>query len=239
MLNDQKVLKYVKDDLAFPFMHLELTDEEILDYVKHYTLHEFSEYVPYVKKSYLDLNSDQNKVPERGNEFYIYDDEGLEIMNVKDIYPDESDYYIHGHPPLGPMTYNEIPEWMLATEQAMTTKMYSSFDKTFEFKHPNVIRISPIVSNTRGVTVEYETIQPSDFRGIPNQHHRLFCRLAAADIKLMIGRIRKRYGDGRLTTPFGEVNLGTDIFDEGQEQRREIIEKLENTLIPNIVMDRG
>ena len=31
MLDDAKVLKYVKRNLGFPFMHLEWSDDEILD----------------------------------------------------------------------------------------------------------------------------------------------------------------------------------------------------------------
>jgi len=38
MLNDFQVLKYIKDNLAFTFMFIELSDEKILEYVKTYTL---------------------------------------------------------------------------------------------------------------------------------------------------------------------------------------------------------
>lgn len=240
MLNRNKVLNYVKDNLAFPFMHLELDDDKILEYITEYTLNTFSEYVRYKKKMYLDLTSDKNKVPEIQNEYYIHDDEGLEIINVSQLYPNESDYYVHGHPPLGPMTYGEIPSWALATTSSMDTKMFSSFDKTWEFIHPNIIRISPVVgTSSRGVTIEYETVQPSDFSGIPNQLQTFFCRLALADIKIVIGRIRKRYGDGTLATPFGEIPLSSDIFDEGKEERREVIEKLEEQFIPDVIFDKG
>ena len=54
MLNEQRVLAYIKDNLAFPFMHLELTDEKIMEYVKDYTLREFSYYVP--DKNTISLN---------------------------------------------------------------------------------------------------------------------------------------------------------------------------------------
>lgn len=240
MLNRNKVVKYIKDNLAFPFMHLELDDEKILEFVTTYTLNTFSEYVRNVKTMYLNLNLDQNKVPGKQNEYYIHDDEGLEIIGVSNLYPNESDYYVHGHPPLGPMTYGEIPGWALSTNAAMDTKMFSSFDKTWEFKHPNIIRISPVVGTSDlGVTIEYETVQPSDFSAIPNELQTFFCRLALADIKILLGRIRKRYGDGNLSTPFGEINVNSDIMDEGKEERREILEKLDETFIPNVTMDVG
>lgn len=240
MLNDTKVINYVKDNLGFPFMQLELEDNKILEYVKTYTLVSFSDFVRNGKTIYLDLNSNVNKVPGKQNEFYIHDDEGLEIIGVVALYPNEADYYMHGHPPLGPMSWGEAPSWALSTMNAMNTKMYSSFDKTWEFKHPNIIRISPVAgTSSHGVTIKYETIQPSDFRGIPNELQTLFCRLALADIKIVIGRIRKRYGDGNLTTPFGDIPLSAEIFDEGKEERKEIMDMLDETFIPSIIVDHG
>ena len=37
MLNEARVLDYVKSNLGWPFMHLELTDEKILEYIKDHT----------------------------------------------------------------------------------------------------------------------------------------------------------------------------------------------------------
>ncbi len=238
MLNKTKVINYIKDNLGFPFMNLELSDEQLIEYVTRYTLVEFSDYVRYSKTLYLNLDSPSIKVPHSQNEFYIHDSEGLEIISVSHLYPDQSDYLIHGHQPLGPMTYGEIPEWMMSTMAAMDTKMFSSFDKTWEFKHPNIIRISPVVNNAGGVTIKYQTIQPSDFRGIPNELQTLFCRLALADTKIRLGTIRKRYQN--LSTPFGEINIdGADLQSEGKEERREIMELLDTTFLPNLIIDHG
>ena len=41
MLNDARVLNYIKRNLGFPFMHLEWSDEEILEYVKEETIREW------------------------------------------------------------------------------------------------------------------------------------------------------------------------------------------------------
>ena len=55
MLDDSRVLNYIKRNLGFPFMHLEWTDEEILEYTKEETIREWSYYVPDVKKMNLNL----------------------------------------------------------------------------------------------------------------------------------------------------------------------------------------
>lgn len=240
MLTLNKVIDYVKDNLGWPFMHLELTDEQISDYIQKNTVPEYSYYIPQVWKTPLNTDLDSAKVPGIANEYYIWDPQGLEILNVIDIYMATGDLYLHGHPPLGPLSMSEIPEWALSVNNAMTTKMFSSFDYTFEFKHPNTVRISPSQSTNLGtVIVEYEREQPCDLSGIPNDLQSYFKKLALADIMIVIGRIRKRYGGGTLRTPFGEIPLESDIYDEGREMKREVLEKMEQLYIPNVRIDHG
>jgi hypothetical protein len=240
MLDDAKVLKYVKRNLGFPFMHLEWSDDEILDYIKEDTIRDWSYYIPDVKKMNLNLNLEANKVPGRVNEFYLNEPEGREILNVVDLYIDQGQLYALGHPPFGVFSEGEIKEWAYQVSSAMTTKMFSSFDTTFEFTHPNVVRISPYpFQNVQSCTVEYERMSSDDFREIPNDLHRYFLDLALADVMIALGRIRKRYGGGNLRTPFGEIPLESDIFDEGKTLRGEIIEKLERLYIPNVKIDHG
>ncbi len=240
MLNPDKVLNYIKRNLGFPFMHLEWSDEDILEYVKNDSLRAWSYYIPDVKKMPLNLNLESNKVPGRINEWYLNEPEGREILNVIEIYFDQGGLYALGHPPFGVFNHFELREWALQVENAVSTKMFSSWDQTFEFVHPNVVRISPYPFNElKSVTVEYERMQADDFREIPNDTYQLFLDLALADVMIALGRIRKRYGGGNLRTPFGEVPLESDIFDEGKTLRGEIIEKLERLFIPNVRLDHG
>lgn len=240
MLTQSKVLDYIKDNLGWPFMHLELEDEKIIEYTTKNSLKEFAYYVPQVWKIGLNLDLSSNKVPGVANEYYIHDPQGLEILNVIDFYTTAGDYYLLGHPPLGAMSPGEVPGWALQVENSMMTKMFSSFDYTCEFRHPNVLRISPQPTGTLGIiTVEYEREQPHDLSGIPNDLHGYYKKLALADILIVIGRIRKRYGGGTLRTPFGEIPLESDIFDEGKEMKREVLELLERLYIPNVRIDHG
>jgi len=239
MLNINTVVEYVKDNLAFPFMKLEMSDEEIADYIKKHTRVEFSYYVPQVWKTPVNLNLDANKVPGIANEWYIHDPEGLEILNVINFYTNTGELYLHGHPPIGPLSMGEVGDWALAVNNAMTTKMFSSFDYTFEFRHPNIIRISPLPSQNLGtIIVEYERVQPEDLSGVPNDMQQYFKKLALADIMMVIGRIRKKYG-GNLRTPFGEIPLEAEIYEEGKDMKREVIEIFERLYIPNVKVVHG
>lgn len=239
MLNHSRVLQFIKDNLGFPFQNLELEDLQIVQYFTTYSLREFSKYVPDINKVVLNLTLAQNIVNSRQNEYYITDPDNIEILNVIDIYFGGSDLYLQGHPIFGPFSHFELRDWALATEMANQLKMFSNFDVTFEFFHPNIVRISPIPNNARSCTVEYERMQPSDLRGVPNEHQLLFCDFSLADIMIVLGRIRKKYGDGNLRTPFGDIPLGSDIYDEGKEKKRELIEKLERLALPNVSLDFG
>ena len=239
MLNEHLVLDYIKGELGFPFQPLEFKDNDILTHIQKFTVPTFSHYAPQKRKVFLNFKNKKLKVSGRANEYYIEDPQGIEILNVIDVYFSQSDYIIHGHPPIGPMSQQGLRSWALSTETSMMNKMFSSWDYTHEFDHPNILTIFPVPTPTfNGCTVEYERMQPKDFSGVPNDLQDLFYRLALADTMLRIGRVRKRYGDGQLRTPFGEIPLSSEVLEEGKELRREVIEQLEK-FKPNIVIDFG
>jgi len=48
------------------------------------------------------------------------------------------------------------------------------------------------------------------------------------------------YGQGQIITPFGEINLNGDVIkQEGEDLRRELIEKMEEDSMPSVVIDIG
>jgi hypothetical protein len=226
--------------MGFPFMHLELSDEDIIEYFTTHSLREFSYYFPEKKRVGVNLQLEANQVPGRSNEFYITEEQGLEILNIVEIYFTEGNAILMGHPPIGVVSHGELKEWALAVETSMTAKLFSNYDYTWEFIHPNKFRVSPLPINETTITVEYERIQNPDLSGIPNEFQVLFEEFALADIMMVIGRIRKRYGGGSLRTPFGEIPLEADVFEEGQTKKRELIDKFENKhMILNVRIDHG
>lgn len=238
MLNNGRVLDYIKSELGFPFIQIELEDNQILEHITKFTLREFSYYVPQVKKIGLNLDLAANLVPGKTNEFYISDPEGIEILNIKQIYPKLSDYLIHGMDPVGPLAFGDLGNWAVNNAAAGMLKSFSSFDMTFEFTHPNIVRISPVMNNAGTLTVEYERMQPNDFSGIPNEYQWLFQDLALADIMIILGRIRTKFSE--ISSPWGNIPLqGDDILNEGKEKKREILEKLSLGPLLNITFDKG
>ncbi len=238
MLNHARVLGYIKDHLGWPHVQVELTDEEIVTRFVTYSLREFSEYIPDIKKLPLNLADTNYQVPGIQNEWYLKDPDNVEILNVIEVYFGGSDDLLTGAPIFGPMSHFEIRDWALATEMAGQLKSFSSWDKTFEFSSPNVIRISPVPTTGNGYcTVEYERMQPPDLSKVPNEQQIIFCKLACADTMIQLGRIRKKYEN--MTTPFGTIPISAEIGDEGKELKREVIEKMERLYLPNVSVDFG
>lgn len=236
MLTQSRVLNYIKDNLGFPFSHLEFDDDQLLDYFTTYSLREFSHYFPYVEKTYINLQAEANQVPGITNEFYITS--SYEILNVKEIYWTSSDLILFGHPPIGPLSQGELRNWILNVEQAMMVKQFSSYDRTFEFRHPNIVRLSPVPTNVSYVIAEIETMQPEDLSGVPNDLEHYILELGLADAMIRIGQVRLKYG-GNLRTPFGEIPLNTEIYGEGKEKKRELVEKFERGSYTNVIFDVG
>ena len=237
MLNQSRLLQYIKSNLAFPFQMIEYTDTQILEYVTTFILREFSYYMPDVVTIGYNLKLASNIVPGKGNEFYIQDEQGLEILNVANIYFSTGNLMMFGHPPLGPLGFGELRSWILDTELAGWMKSYSNWSYTFEFKHPNILRISPAPNSEGQVAIEYERIHPPDLSKIPNDLQMMFCELALCDIGVLLGRLRKKYADGNLKTPFGDIPLNAEIFDEFKERKATLIEKLTAGSLPNMVVD--
>jgi len=232
MLNQSRVLQYIKTNLAFPFQFIEYTDSQILEYTTTFTLREFSYYIPDVVTIGYNLGLSTNKVPGKANEFYIEDEQGLEILNIANIYFSQTNLLMFGHPPLGPMCFGELKSWVLDTEIAGWMKQYSNWNYTYEFKHPNIVRISPTPNSESFISIEYERMHPSDLSKIPNDLQTIFMQLCLADIMILLGRIRKKYSE--IKTPFGEIPLNSDIYQEGIDMKKELIEKLTAGSLPNM-----
>ncbi len=250
MLNENRVLNFVKTNLGFPFHSIELDDNSIMEYLKQNTIREFSYYIPELRKMNLDVMAPSSKVPGRVNEFYLNEPEGREILNVKELYMPAGNLYALGHPVFGAYSFgygagfgrdNAIRNWAYEVESSMTLKKFSRFDVTFQFTHPNIIRISPNPTDNgqKEITVEYERIQSEDFSGVPNDLQMMFLDFCLADMMIVIGRIRKKYADGNLKTPFGEIPLGGEILEEGRDKKKELIDKFSSALIPNVKVNFG
>lgn len=236
MLNMTRVLKYVKLNLGGSLLKIELTDEDIRDYIKEFTIRTFSKYVPDEARVSINPTNPYTRDSLVTNKFYIEDLDGLEILNVQDIVTSLSADVVLGHPYLGVMSYSELPAFTLAAVTSRDAKLFSPWDITFKYYSPNTVEIFPAPDSL--FIVEYERVQPPDLHKIPVDLSEEFLKLALADIKIVVGQIRSKYG-GNLPTPFGTIPLVGDVLGEGRDERREVLEKLEARAQPNVTLEIG
>lgn len=232
MLNWDDVLYYIHGRLSLPSSFIEKSDEELKKWIILTALREFSDYVPDLEYNYVDPTKAINQT-ERRNEFKFYDEEELPILGIKEYYHDASGDFATGHPVLGPMSFSAIKEFALAAFKANLLKPISFWGFTGKFIRPNKVRILP--ECTQPFLIEYEREQPPDLRRIPAEHARAFMELALSETMLWIGSIRSHYGDGRITTPYGDIPLNGDTLkSDGDTLKRETVDRLREVSMPSV-----
>lgn len=244
MLNWSDVLFYIKGRLALPSMFIEKEDDELKRWIKLTALREFSDYIPDIAWTAVDPTSTIFQTND-SNVFKFFDAEELEILGVRNYYYSDSGYFATGHPVFpvfggahsgNCMTGSELANFALKSMQSNMYRKFSYWGYTGKFLRPNKVRILPEISDA--FIIEYERMQPEDLRNIPAEHSRSFMELALAEIMLWIGSIRTHYGNGQIQTPFGEIPLqGDTIKSEGQDLKREVIERLREVSIPGVYVD--
>jgi hypothetical protein len=132
-------------------------------------------------------------------------------------------------------------QWALSVEIAgWLGKMSGISDYTFEFNPPNIIRISPNPNTEQYIAIEYERVHHPSLTTIGADLRQYFMDLCLGDIQMQLGRIRTKYGDQNIQTPFGAIPLnGSQLFEEGKTRKDSVLDKLTAGALPNVVFARG
>jgi len=238
MLSWSAVLQRIKDDLGFPFQHLEKTDEEIVDYCKRNCLKTYNVYFPQKWRTTIDTveDSDTIRVPNRTSEFYLIDQDDREIFDIVDFIPTIGESLMTGHPFMGVFSYESLPDWHMRVQQANTLKLWSIFNYVTEFIPPNQFRVSPKFEGR--ATVEYERSNDPELSTIPPDRHIVFTDLCIGSVKMLLGNIRRKFQT--IATPFGEIPLNAEtMYNDGKELYDKTMELMKNGSLPNIIFDHG
>ncbi len=238
MLSWTEVLRHVKTNLGFPYHVLEYNDTEIVDMLRDGCLRKFSTYFP--EKTAMSVSTDDHPeiiVPSRQDMIYVNDPDGQEILSIDEFVSEGSDHFFLGHPWWGAFNHNQIPEEMaLQAFKANNLRGFSIFNYTQQFYPPNKLRITP---RWRGnCTLEYSRVHTPDLSSIPADLAEYFKDLTLAKLKMHIGSLRKMYTT--ITTPFGEIPLnGAELYSEGESAWNTLIDKMETSSAPYIILDKG
>jgi len=238
MLNWNTALEYIKGSLSLPSGFIEKNDTEIQNRIKIDTIPTFSEYFPDDEYTTVIVDNTTYQHDVRTNWFYFFDEEDLDIYDIKECYFSLSNQIALGHPLQGPVNFGDMTWWSLDVFTSRFFHAASDYSVTYKFRQPNIVETLP--KPLENFVVWYEREQPHDLRKIPTTMKNWFLKLAVADIKIWLGGIRMNYGEGQITTPFGEIPLrGESLVSEGREDRMEIIDRLMEQSIPSVVIDIG
>lgn len=234
MLNWNKVLDYVKGNLALPSGFFEKNDKELTDRIKISVIPEFSLYYPDIETTLVLIEENEYKVIGKSNHYRFYDEEDLDILDIKQCYfsmTNEIDMY---HPVVGPTSFEDFKWWSLGVFKSRFFQPFSMWSKTYKFIQPNIVRVLPEADEN--FVVEYEREQPHDLRRIPNALKKQFMDLCLADVMIWIGRIRTGYAT--IQTPNGEISLnGDSLKGDGETIRDRVIEQLKESALPPFIFD--
>ena len=211
LLNQRLGLIEYKLDYLYPEIHKNLLNN---------TLPIFSQYFPYYRR-YLFVPN-ENKA-DSNNEYYLNIPEvkanKLKIISVADVRARsgvEGNAFMDSYRPFA-MTIEDVLINSASTNiESLTNYSYRSF----RFIPPNKIWLKGFGDYDLYITLKLT--YPS-FSAIPDSVIEQFLDLAECDIKIFIYNKLKHYD--QLSMPIGNMDLKLNIFENGENERREVIER--------------
>lgn len=235
MLTVPKVVNFVKRKLGFPHIVLELSDSEIEEQMLYSSIVEFSKYLPHTNELVINTDKKENKTKQE-NVFLIHDPDECDIIGVSDVVFPQSNLLVNNYPYFAPITtIDNVPEMVIDILNAENAMQFSKMSTIFEFMAPNKIRVFNSMIPDEFV-VRYQRVHPETLETIPVDHQLTFQYLVMADVMSICGHIRNKYTN--ISTPFGDVPLGTDLNAAGEALRDKVIAQLE-ALPPNEIFHIG
>ncbi|HQF37033.1 MAG TPA: hypothetical protein PLL26_05345 [Candidatus Dojkabacteria bacterium] len=229
--NWNNTLEYIKLFLGVPINLLEISDDELVGYLKRQVVPLFSQYAPLKKFTYITAANQIS--PVSGSPSYMYRipvESGEYIVDILEAYPlrDVSIVDVYG----GALINAQMTMDMVIASSYIDAVRSLQVRNTWEFIPPDIlvfeqeITACAVIYNTPHVNLD--TIRP-------DLYHKAFKPLCLGYTKLWIASMRSKFE--ALATPFGQINLNYDrLQTEGQQAIDNAISILE-TIPPDILIE--
>jgi len=221
--NWNSLLSYIKLKLGVPTNMLELTDDDIIKYIKENTIPELSQYLYETQLFLLTChNLDTTSNPLYGANYYtIPAPPDVEIIDVYKVYLSNNTISI-GLLTTGFLTID--PRDIAMQNELMTMMTSLQPVQTYKYIRPNKILFEqPLTGDCiveARIVLQNIAQIPSDF------YHDIFKEKCLADVISLVVSQRSKYES--LSTPFGQLNLNWQYLDQyGKEILAEINSKLD------------
>ena len=217
------VLEYIKLELGAPVNLLEISDDDIIKYIKNHVLPEFSQYVPAFKFKVI---TESNRVTYEAGPSHVYKipaDPDDQIIDIYDVYYSRT----------GSISVDVLGNYVVTSVDAIDAVITNEFKdvisslrsrQTWEFHPPDFLFFDKPLPNGSALVVynivhkSLETIRPDMYR-----YFKKFC---AGYIKVWVAKLRSKFDN--LATPVGQIPINwQQLLQEGQQEIQEVYQILE------------
>ena len=223
MQNWNSLLEYIKYNLGAPNNSIELSDDEIIKYIKSNTLVEISNYVPLRK--HVVLNSEDIIDSKIGKYKLNTDDYILDVIRI--IYSTSS----YGHIDSKDAIMSLIGNYVESMKSYLSPGIHFYFESPYYIIFNDSIRSSLMLP----ALVEYSTVYKTLDEMPADIYHNYFKKMSLADIMILLGMNRSKYV---LSSPFGQIeNNGSELLNKGEQLKRSILNELSQLIPPDKFID--
>ena len=213
MLNSTKVIRYIESHLGYKLTDLELRHDEILEYIRMFSLQTYSKYFPYITS----VNIRTQERLETGYNRIHLNLNGLEILTVNRIVTANIDYV----DPSIITTTTYMTDTYTQINQSDTASMMRN-PITWRFYPPDVLEVYPATLALDTAQIFVNCIHPEHFGTIEASMEEQFLKLALLDAKTCLYQLRHRFAN--LETPYGNIELFIDDLQDAESKKEELIE---------------
>lgn len=221
--NWNNIISYIKYNLGVPYNLLEITDDEIIDFLKNQVLPEFSQYAPH--KLWLPISKvDEINSPVNfnSNSYKLNIPDDIYVLAVENVYLNT----------ISPFTGNlNNPAMFVNPIDIVLSNAYATLSaslqpiQNFEYFPPRTLCFSLLIGE--GVIAEINVIHDKLETISPDLYNSIFKKMCASAVFKYVARIRSKFST--ITTPFGELNMNiADLQSQAQTWDTEIQASFDN-----------
>ena len=222
------IIEYIKINLGAEINMIELSDDEMIRYLKNQVLSYFSQYSPH--KKYLLVTAACQLPFKVGQPQYRYKlpvPEDEYIIDILEVSLDDQETILD--------TFSFDYFGCLDTVQAnsfIDAIRSIHVRNTWEFLPPDILQFDQEI---KACVVEYNVEHDVLTTVKPDVYHIIFKPLCLANVKLWIASMRSKY-EG-LQTPFGNINLNWQQLQQEGLQEKEKAEQMLLSLPPDKLIE--
>lgn len=226
MISINQTVQYIKRSLGYPYISIELSDDQIVDVIKNEGIMTFESKVPDLGRRVIRKGSKKFRI--KKNLYWVVDPLDREVFWVQSVIPEESEMLAHGLPYTTPIiAYDNIPDIVMRTAQGHTVYRWGKGLHWWQIDGTPQLYIFSEDGISSQYEVSYTRSHSPDLSTINREYAKHFMDICAAQVMMIIGQIRSKYGSN-IGTPVGDIPIGSsELYSQGQTLLSSTLEDLE------------